>query len=567
MSASLVTLREQARACALDVLEDHGFSSTSDGVFVGVLSENGEQVQVCLELPFRFPDEAPVVFLKQPTTVSRRAHIEPDGKLCLFPPTGILLDATRPGQIIIDCLHRVKQLLFQAEEDYRIEYLAYWRQPSKLQVLSCVKDLDRSRQLSAAATSGGALVVADSSQALSRWLRCVGWQETRYHNVYLLSLQQLPDAPPFGSATTHRDIDKVLREKASERDYGLFRAWLSESGLPALVVLAASNPNGVGHIVFGVELCRAVGRAASEVQSGFRPGNMPPSLEVARSSDQPAVRIEPQRGDPEYVVSRVGGDPALSDKSVIAVGCGSLGSQVAVSLAASGVGNITLIDKEQLSTDNIHRHALGMAQVGENKATALKNHLLARFPHLSIEAVPKDIESVILESPELMHDIDLIVCATGDETLERRLNSLLDLTVPRIHGWLEPLGVGGHALLVGPSSCLACLFERDENGIYNIASLVQRGPDFLVTIGGCAGAFTPFGFVDAAQGAVEITRVALEVLQGKDQQPRLVSWAGSVEQFRSSGFSLSRRGERAVAEARLVDRDFGRLDCEQCRGR
>lgn len=62
----------------------------------------------------------------------------------------------------------------------------------------------------------------------------------------------------------------------------------------------------------------------------------------------------------------------LGDKNVALVGCGSLGSKVALSLARSGVRRFTFIDDDIFHEDNTVRNALDNAAVGLHKVDALK---------------------------------------------------------------------------------------------------------------------------------------------------------------------------------------------------
>jgi len=565
MADTIAASRDKARKRADATLREKGFSMESDESYLGELTNHSKSVAVRLILPPKFPDEAPIISVQDTASLSRRAHVERSGKLCLFPQTALLIDSSRPEQIVLDSLERAKSLLFEDEDDYKAEFLAYWHERYESEVLFLSSDLNRPHSIVAAKTVNGFLVVDDSSDSLQEWLRRVGWQAVQFRNAFLLPLSELPDAPVFNSISKHRDIQNILKHYAEIDDRTAFNAWLRKDGLPALLFLSAPAAGGTGRVIFAAEFHRAAGKVASRLHKGFRLGKMPASLELARSANERAVRIEPRRADANYLISRVGGNAAFLSKSLMIVGCGALGSQIAVGMAASGVGEITLVDHELLSADNVHRHVLGISNVRENKANALRDHLLARFPHLTIHAVPDDFETAFSNQPNLLVGRDLVILATGDETLERRLNTLFDPSLRRIHGWLEPLGVGGHALLTGTSSCFCCVFDRDESGLFNQTSLVQRGQDFLRNTSGCTSTFTPFGFIDAAQGAIEVTRLALDALRNDNAPPKIVSWIGDPSEFHSADYKLSKRGDRVLAHGRIIDTSYGRRDCEFCR--
>ena len=65
----------------------------------------------------------------------------------------------------------------------------------------------------------------------------------------------------------------------------------------------------------------------------------------------------------------------LKSKEIAIVGCGSLGSKVAVSLARSGVGRFLLVDDDLLLPENLARHDLDWRDVGMHKASSLARRL------------------------------------------------------------------------------------------------------------------------------------------------------------------------------------------------
>lgn len=66
---------------------------------------------------------------------------------------------------------------------------------------------------------------------------------------------------------------------------------------------------------------------------------------------------------------------ALKQKRVAIVGCGSMGSKVAISLARMGVGSFFLVDSDFMKVGNLERNELDWAEVGAHKADALKERL------------------------------------------------------------------------------------------------------------------------------------------------------------------------------------------------
>lgn len=66
------------------------------------------------------------------------------------------------------------------------------------------------------------------------------------------------------------------------------------------------------------------------------------------------------------------GQEKLQDASVLIVGCGGLGSPIAVYLAASGIGKIHLVDFDIIAISNLHRQVFyTLEDVDKPKAEVL----------------------------------------------------------------------------------------------------------------------------------------------------------------------------------------------------
>ena len=83
-----------------------------------------------------------------------------------------------------------------------------------------------------------------------------------------------------------------------------------------------------------------------------------------------------------------GGQAQLARTTVLIVGVGGLGSVVAQSLCAAGVGHLTVIDHDRVEESNLHRQPLyRMRDIGELKARAAHDALLEANPHAHVEAI------------------------------------------------------------------------------------------------------------------------------------------------------------------------------------
>src|ERR1019366_5279127 len=76
---------------------------------------------------------------------------------------------------------------------------------------------------------------------------------------------------------------------------------------------------------------------------------------------------------------------ALTGRKAALVGCGSLGSKIAVSLARSGVGKFLLIDDDIFMPDNLVRHDLDWREVGTHKADSVASRIQLVNPSAACE--------------------------------------------------------------------------------------------------------------------------------------------------------------------------------------
>ena len=104
-------------------------------------------------------------------------------------------------------------------------------------------------------------------------------------------------------------------------------------------------------------------------------------------------------------------------KGAIIIGCGSVGSLVALELARAGVGRFFLVDSDILGYHNICRHQCGIQDVGKYKTTAVKERILQINPTAIVQTSSKLIQEVSLDllSPFCNPDTIIVGCADNRE--------------------------------------------------------------------------------------------------------------------------------------------------------
>ena len=561
-------------------LRSLGYSPGADGLWEGVLNleqPHGQTgpakvVGVTVRLPPEFPVCLPKVLVRLSDLPGRIAHVENSGNVCIAPSSGLSLDINRPREVVQEALVRARDLIQsglngETTEDLAREFLAYWDAKNSDLIWSICESRARSRSLFAGrvqrADGSERMLLADSNGQAVQWTGRLGWSLLNQRaRAYLLRLDRPILPPDLGGSPTLGDWLKIFQNNSETAEWESFQAWLGRITLPGLLVVSFPAPNSSVPTLIAVHLSRLSEGDTTAARRGFRRDSVTAHRQLTFARRYALEREAPRRLDAAFLRERGGGVP-LDGKHVTLIGCGSVGGFLAFNLASLGVPRLTVIDPDFMGDENVHRHLLGVADIDKHKAVGVATYLNSHFPHQVVEARTKRLEEIIQSEPNLL-ETDLVVVALGEETLERQLNQALGCRVPRLHTWLEPLGVGGHTLLTGRPTdrgCYECLFE---DGPRNEASLCAPGQTFNRTLAGCAGLHSPFSSLDAVRTAGEAARVAVSALRGEEPNALLLTWRGSTGEFERQEYALSPRALRIPAGSVNRLDNFGRAACPVC---
>ncbi len=125
----------------------------------------------------------------------------------------------------------------------------------------------------------------------------------------------------------------------------------------------------------------------------------------------------------QTTLSEIGevGQQKLQDASVLVVGCGGLGSPIAVYLAASGIGKIHLVDFDTVATTNLHRQVFyDLNDVGKSKAEVLSAFIKKRAPFTVVNFTNEQVTKETIF--EFMENVDIVVDGTDSLPTKYLLN-------------------------------------------------------------------------------------------------------------------------------------------------
>ncbi|NVJ89953.1 MAG: ThiF family adenylyltransferase [Flavobacteriaceae bacterium] len=195
----------------------------------------------------------------------------------------------------------------------------------------------------------------------------------------------------------------------------------------------------------------------------------------------------------QITLSEIGeeGQQKLQNSSVVIVGCGGLGSPVAVYLATSGVGKIHLIDFDTVDITNLHRQVFySLADVGKPKSEVLANFIEQRAPFTKVSFTNKALtkENVLSE----IKDADIVVDGTDSLPTKYLINDACVLIE-------KPLVYGSLYKFDGYVSS----FNIKQKDNFFTANLRDAFPEMVTDIPNCEEA----GTLNAIVGLIATTQV------------------------------------------------------------
>lgn len=157
----------------------------------------------------------------------------------------------------------------------------------------------------------------------------------------------------------------------------------------------------------------------------------------------------------------------LKSARVLILGAGGTGSNVGVSLARLGIGNITIVDQDIIVINNFNRQVYTSNQLGQNKSTTLAHYLEEINPFSKVNGIVSKINSYS-DIEKLGSDYDIVINAMDSP---RELPNWLDSYAEKYNiKWV----LGGYASTIitigifdGKVDGLIKKFEKNKVSDYN----------------------------------------------------------------------------------------------------
>ena len=492
----------------IDAFKQRGFEfvgKTDDGWFTlrGRLSQlQGDKDCPCeVELDPTFVDLPRIRLLEIPPGLPAAVpHLGADGGICYLAKGTVVLDIYDPVGQSLACLQRAAVVFGQIVkgemvEDLAEEFFAYW--DGWLCFVDMQgEDLGRQKCIVAQANGNPLWFITDNEDRTTKKLKSLGYQATdRTVLTYRVKTGAQPRPltnswPPetVGDMLAWQgNLDPRCRRKIHER----IKEGKRKQANGVLIVIESPLMTYGFVVLYDHQRSVQKSKLADRRDPSYGLKVMP--ISVVRIDD----RYLAQRNIPK--------SKTLAGKKIAIVGCGTIGGYLSDMLVKAGAGTcggkLTLVDFDSLLPQNIGRHRLGFPDLLSNKAEAMAKELCRLAPGAEIRALPVDVRQAQLG------ELDLLIDATGEESLGHWLAGRYPPPMPMLSVWIEGPGTAVRALLKANASgaCYRCLWHSNRRG--ELRSTVDPLPAILAGHG-CEGLYVPFPAsvsVQAASLGVEVT--------------------------------------------------------------
>ncbi|ABR54455.1 UBA/THIF-type NAD/FAD binding protein [Methanococcus vannielii SB] len=148
----------------------------------------------------------------------------------------------------------------------------------------------------------------------------------------------------------------------------------------------------------------------------------------------------------------------LYNSKVTVIGVGGLGTVVSQYLVAAGIGNLGLIDYQEVEISNLNRQILHFEKnIGNLKVVSAKEKLESLNSEVNIKIYPEKLKESHIK------DSDIVIDCLDNFKARYFLNELsIKYDIPLVHGAIEGLRGQVTTLVPKETPCIECIFKLDD---------------------------------------------------------------------------------------------------------
>lgn len=505
-----------------------------------------------LVLPHEFPNVRACIRLSL-DAILKVPHVDSDGILCFSGDVGPASGAS-PEDRLQDMLYHFSEDFLKPwqsgflDADFETETQNYWetnvgRYSSNANPVRMVFTIDDRpcdpRLIEATLVHPMKAVILGSASALEERVRMsLGECASRIERIAVLDI---PVDAPFTPQTWPKNIRELELLLAMRVDDEMLKQFnfVKRKGAQHRLVILRSPSGSYGYLLPGGPLQEIRMRKSTRTQ---------PNIQL--------LPLSVYRLDPSWTTGRDANHQVLKRQlsRVLVMGSGALGSQVIDQLARAGIGSITVVDCDLMTSANVGRHLLGVEAIYSKKARSVAKHVARANPSCCVSAANIPAEDWLGKNS--LNSFALVLDLTGEPDVRFALNSKrFTEPIPMVVGWMEPYVAAAHAcILVGGQNWFSSGTDPLEK-LQSVAwpdDVFQREP-------GCSSRFQSYTSAAAAYAVGLVVEAALDVVDNNVLTSVVRSWVRGQHFLDSQRKGLCHREwVRVPIEANgvLIERTF-----------
>lgn len=506
----------QDHKCLLDEIKSSD-STRRFPIYIPELPEGRSIDAAWLEIPSSFASQGLARISLPKKYILEIPHVEHDGRLCIDGDPGSMSGASPEERIdqLIDLFYSSFLEPWsngELDNHFSKEAMNYWAihysrcftptQPI-VKVFTTDQEPDVSKIYKSTFIENRRIVIAgDDSTIRGRYANALSSGSTISRVMVAEILIAFPFIPNNWPKSL-KDIQRLITVKLGVNDAGKFFESVGRRCIHKIVVFRAPG------CAFGYLL---PGGPPSKIKKRNSVKSFPSSSLIPLKVERLDVSWTTGRDQhPEYVDRQL--------KHVLIIGAGALGSPVAEQLAKSGVGKLTLVDDDTLSSANIGRHTLGANSIGYSKVDRLAKSISVRWPSCNAIGFTMPIHKWLKNNS--IKDVDILLDLTG----EPEVRNIIDQERNKYHtdlliAWMEPYVAAAHVcLLTAGTSWLSGVTDKLDS--FNAVDWPQ---EVITKEPACSSTFQSYTSAAAVHAVALTTEAALELIDNKVSYPIVRHW-------------------------------------------
>jgi hypothetical protein len=484
------------------------------------LSEERQFQAAWLVIPPGYPNQGLAKIRLSEDAVLKLPHVESKGDICLDGDYGAVSGNSPEDRINV--LLRKFYLEFlepwltgDLDADFGAEAFNYWaihvsKSASSYDAVTRIYTVDnrikKPRVYQARLMLPSRIIIAGNNSSLAdRFIQSLGNRAKQINNVLIADIPISYELTPSTWPCKQSDLERLISSRLSEDQRHKFGKQSGRRGraIHRIVILRAPRCS------FGFLLS---GGPPTVVEKGCSKRAYPTRQMLPLLVD----RIDPSwtygRDQHTEVINR-------QQQHILVLGAGALGSAVIDQLAKAGIGRISVVDPDILTTANIGRHLLGAESIGRAKADGLTQRISLSNPAIKLD--PFNMSAQAWINKYTLIGVDVILDLTGESEVRWFLEIARDANpCPLLIGWMEPYVAAAHA----------CMLPMGEKWMFTaidpLESLqaIDWPEEVMQKEPACSSEFQAYTPAAAAHAVALVSEAALALIDKKITRSIVRSW-------------------------------------------